>query len=387
MGIYALLLPLLGLIIRLIIRSQNRQAINEIKETVVALRPSQDPYDYLIMATNAMINRDEHPEYIKKRLTEKKLSEETATAVVDKARGIYEKWQTGLGPEQKLEHDKRVKNFNAPASKLPDEVAVNPAIYRYSKMAHTVLNYRGSLMGHANLRQQKTAKEKLYMVSALASAAPVKSNIIAEVGQASFKEVGGDDVTPFVRTVTVKGATTGILPYLRTNILTSFETKKIGEWKPANDVDYVTEAELSGRVNGAFDVGFMATDYAVNQHIYKTQPNLKTRLSAFAFLISEWRADNDLLDRAGNPIGFLLDTEEGRLSNYYFVGKILQLTPIMLYNESHGHVIKLEINMPDNNAFTLDIFVNNENMKMAQMTAGMTIRGGLWMQGEIAENA
>ncbi|MDB5086694.1 MAG: hypothetical protein JWR09_688 [Mucilaginibacter sp.] len=386
MGIYAIILPILFLIIRLIIRNQNRQAINEIKETVVALRPSQDPSDYLILATNAMINRGQHPDYIKKSLMVKKLSEEAATAVIDKARGIYEKWESGLSPEERLSHDERVKNFDAAVSELPEEVTINPTIYRFSKMAHTVLNYRGSLMGHVNLRQRQTAKEKLYLVAALASAAPVKSNKIAEVGEASFKETGGDDLAPFVRTVTVKDTTTGILPYLPTEILTAFETKKIGEWKPANDVGYITEAEILGTVKGDFEVGFMATDYAINQHIYKTQPNLKMRLSAFIFSVAEWSVDNDLLDRAGNSIGFLLDKEEGRLSNYYFVGKIMQLKPVRIYNENYGQLIQLEIDMTENNSFVINVFVNNENMKLNQMTIGMMIRGGLWMQGEIAGN-
>lgn len=384
MGIYALLLPLLWFIVRVIIRNQNRQAVTEIKETVAALRPSQDPSDYLIMATNAMINRGQHPDYIQKSLTVKKLSEESATAVVDKARGIYEKWQAGLTPEERIAHDERVKNNNAAVSKVPEEVTTDPAIYRFSKMAHTVLNYRGSLMGHASLRQQQSAKQKLYTVAALASAATVKSNIIAEIGQASFKEAGGDDLAPFIRTVTVKGATTGILPYLPTDILTSFETRKIGEWKPANDVNYATEAEILGTVNDAFEIGFLATDYATNQHIYKTQRNLKTRLSAFAFSVAEWRADNDLVDRTGKSVGFLLDKEEGRLSNYHFVGIIRELKPVKLYNESHGHLMNLEINMEDGNILIIDVFVNNENMKLEQMTVGMTIRGGLWMQGELA---
>lgn len=386
MGPFALLLPILGLIIRLIIRNHNREAIAEIKETVVALRPSQDPSDYVIMATNSMINRGQHPDYIQKSLTAKKLSEESATAVVDQARAIYEKWQAGLTPEMRTTHEERVENNNAAASEMPAEMAGNPAIYRFSKMAHTVLNYRGSLMGHANLRQQQSAKQKLYMVAAMASAATIKSNVIAEIGQASFKELGGDDLAPFIRTVTVKGATTGILPYLPTAVLSPFETKKIGEWKPANDVNYATEAEILGTVNNTFEIGFMATDYAVNQNIYKTTPQLKVRLSAFAFMIDECRANNDLVDRSGNPVGLLLDKEDGRLSNYHFAGTILTLRPVKLYNYNNGHLLKLDLRLQDSGSLTIDLFVNNENMKLEQMTTGMKVRGRLWMQGEIAND-
>src|ERR1700754_2367347 len=110
MGILGVVLFIAVWVIRITYWNHRKDTVKEIRETVATLRPSQDPSDYLIMATNAMINRGQHPDYIQKSLTAKKLSEESATAVIDKARGIYEKWQAGLSPEEMLRHDERVKN-------------------------------------------------------------------------------------------------------------------------------------------------------------------------------------------------------------------------------------------------------------------------------------
>jgi len=374
----------------MVIRYQTREAINDIKETIKAQLPSQNPADYLVMATNALINKGKKPQDVKMMLMAKTLPQETAIVVIEKAQGICEKWLAGLSADEKIKHEEKIKSFNAPMMTLFRGAAVHPSIYKFSKSGHSLSSYWGSLMGDVSFRQLKTSKETLFLLAASTSASkPVKASEHADISESSFEELGGSDFAPFIRTITVRGDTTDILPYLPTDITTPFEIKRIGEWKSVHDSGYITNAEITGVANSAFDIGFVATDYATNQDMYKTQPHLNIRLSAFAFVIEDWQKENDLVDRLGNPIGLLPDNEDGRLSGYDFTGKVLEEKSATIYNESYGSVLTLKIITAGNpsNDFVLDVFVNSGNLKATNSTMNMIVRGKLWMQGEIAGNS
>ena len=178
-----------------------------------------------------------------------------------------------------------------------------------------------------------------------------------------------------------------IYPEIKTDFSLDFETKAISELENASN----QEAIIAGPARDTFGVWFFATDYAENREKYLTQPHLKINVSGIAFMLDAHQ-DFDLPDGTKMSADFTTYMPSQDLPNYAcfdFIAKLIDFKETEVFEDGSlkGYVIKLQLitNEEVENFFTIDVFVNKENMRLETLTKGMKVSGVLQLQGKIAE--
>lgn len=170
-------------------------------------------------------------------------------------------------------------------------------------------------------------------------------------------------------------------PNLKSKYTLPFVTKEINEWNHADNI----EAQIIGGGRKTFALNFFATDYLKNKKIYKTNKELNINVSAFAYVIKQ---SSNLPDNfSDNFVAYFPNMQVSDGSVYDFIGKIVSFEEYK-QNGINGFVIKTKLinheKMED--FFVLDIFINQDNMRIEKPKKGMRIFGCFWLQGNIAEN-
>lgn len=173
-------------------------------------------------------------------------------------------------------------------------------------------------------------------------------------------------------------------PYLKTNYKIPFATKEIIEWKHMNNC----EAEIKGGGRNTFGFDFFPTDYAVNKSKYLENKELQLHVSAIAFLVdkSEINQDTEVIF-SDDFVSYMPSSNLPRQTYYDFIGKVIEFEEVTLDNGNQGYIAKVQLinEDSDQNFFTVDTFMNKENMRLPTINVGMKISGLLWFQGEIAK--
>lgn len=172
-------------------------------------------------------------------------------------------------------------------------------------------------------------------------------------------------------------------PYIKTNLILPFQIKKIVEWSHISNM----EAEIQGNGRDTFGLSFFATDYAVNKQKYKSESRQDIKISAVVLVLDK----SDLTEINGTPVNhdfvaFIPNNDYAKPTYYDFIGVLKSFTKVEITNGNYGYLINVKlINNQDNpEFFTVDMFVNKENMRFEDLSQGMKITGVLWFQGEIA---
>lgn len=172
-------------------------------------------------------------------------------------------------------------------------------------------------------------------------------------------------------------------PYLPTNYVLPFETKKIVEWSHIGGM----EAVIYGGGRDTFGLSFFATDYAVNKSRYKKEAHLSVRVSGICMVLDK----SDLTEINGQKISddfsAYMPSKDVPSPGYFdFIGVLNDFQPCRLFDNNEGYLInvKLITHESDPNFFTIDLFVNKENMRIQELSKGMRVTGAFWLQGEIA---
>ncbi|OQP52626.1 hypothetical protein A4H97_25215 [Niastella yeongjuensis] len=176
-----------------------------------------------------------------------------------------------------------------------------------------------------------------------------------------------------------------ILPVIKTDYIVPVENKEINEWENTNNL----EAVITGSGRDTFGVSYFATDYAVNRDQYLSQKKLNIKLSGILFVLDTYEGNNDPeVPLADDFCGYFPSKDLPAYGCFDFIGILedFKETTYSRFNPAKAYLLKVRlINHPDaKDFFTIDMFVNPENMRVTALAKGMRISGMFQLQGRIA---
>ena len=186
-----------------------------------------------------------------------------------------------------------------------------------------------------------------------------------------------------LRVLTDKKNVLSAFPYLKTNYKLPYSTKEIIEWKHMNKC----EAEIKGGGRNTFGFDFFPTDYAINKSKYIQNKEFKLHISAIAFVVDKSELNHDTEVKFSDDfVSYMPSSNLPRQTYYDFIGMVLDFDEVILDNNDQGYIAKVKLINEDSdpNFFTVEMFMNKENMRISILEKGMKISGLLWFQGEMA---
>ncbi|MEJ5104505.1 hypothetical protein [Chryseobacterium sp. MYb328] len=258
--------------------------------------------------------------------------------------------------------------------KSPESINEAGIILKKSNV-HSLANMWGGIFGFQNFQTQEKFAQYLMETMALCRVDEIDAEEKAkhtEFGDIKFRTIISDDFN-------------GIYPEVKTNFSLDFETKEIREWE---NVDH-NEAIVGGVARDTFGLWFFPTDYAENKNKYFTQNKLNVTISGIVFVL-DLHESFDLPDGTKTDEEFTAYKPSQDLPDYGcidFIGKVLDIkeTEVLEDGSVKGYMLKLRLitNPEMENFFTVDAFVNKENMRFETLTVGMQVAGAMQLQGKI----
>lgn len=240
---------------------------------------------------------------------------------------------------------------------------------------HNLVNTWSGIFGHENFQTKDYGQ---YLTTVL-----MQSTVTDTSGEDKSKTEFED--VRFKTIVTDELST--IIPEVKTDYVLDFETRSIREWENALNL----QAIVAGPARETFGVWFFATDYAENRNTYMTQPHLKVNISGIVFIL-DVHTNTDLPDGTKMSEDFTTYAPSQDLPNYAcfdFIAQVVDFKETELLEDGSvkGYILKLKLitNEENEDFFTIDAFVNKENMRFETPTKGMKVTGALQLQGKIAE--
>ncbi|WP_213277045.1 hypothetical protein [Chryseobacterium indologenes] len=240
---------------------------------------------------------------------------------------------------------------------------------------HNLVNTWSGVFGHENFQTKDYGQ---YLTTVLMQSTVTDSSD-EDKSKTEFEDVR------FKTIVTDELST--IIPEVKTDYVLDFETRSIREWENALNL----QAIVAGPARETFGVWFFATDYAENRNTYMTQPHLKVNISGIVFIL-DVHTNTDLPDGTKMSEDFTTYAPSQDLPNYAcfdFIAQVVDFKETELLEDGSvkGYILKLKLitNEENEDFFTIDAFVNKENMRFETPTKGMKVTGALQLQGKIAE--
>jgi hypothetical protein len=263
---------------------------------------------------------------------------------------------------------------NTEAIKAPETTNEAGIIIRKSNI-HNLVNTWSGIFGHENFQTRDYGN---YLTNVL-----MQSTVADPLGESKSK-TEFEDVR--FKTIFTEELST-IIPEVKTDFTLDFETRSIREWENALNL----QAIVAGPARNTFGVWFFATDYAENRNRYLTQPHLNVNLSGVVFILDIYE-NADLPDGTKMSEDFTTYMPSESLPNYAcfdFIAQIVDFKETELLEDGSikGYILKLKLitHEESEDFFTIDAFVNKENMRFETLTKGMKVTGALQLQGKIAE--
>lgn len=240
---------------------------------------------------------------------------------------------------------------------------------------HNLVNTWSGVFGHENFQTKDYGQ---YLTTVLMQSTVTDSSD-EDKSKTEFEDVR------FKTIVTDELST--IIPEVKTDYVLDFETRSIREWENALNL----QAIVAGPARETFGVWFFATDYAENRNTYMTQPHLKVNISGIIFIL-DVHTNTDLPDGTKMSEDFTTYAPSQDLPNYAcfdFIAQVVDYKETELLEDGSvkGYILKLKLitNEENEDFFTIDAFVNKENMRFETPAKGMKVTGALQLQGKIAE--
>jgi hypothetical protein len=245
-------------------------------------------------------------------------------------------------------------------------------------------NNFGGLLGFGYLSSQSGNQFILEMIALASIQKPSLEDPVVKISEVSFENSPEINIKTITKNYDAsKGDILSAFPYIKTNYTLPFRTKKIIEWSHSANM----EAEIQGGGRDTFGLSFFATDYVKNKRIYQTQNELNIKISAVGLVLEK----SDLTEINGVPVNpdfsaYMPSKDILRPTYFDFIGVLNSYKECRINSENNGYFINVKlINQEDDpNFFTIDLFINKENMRFTDLTKGMKVTGALWLQGEIA---
>ncbi|WNI38999.1 hypothetical protein [Chryseobacterium sp. SG20098] len=239
---------------------------------------------------------------------------------------------------------------------------------------HNMMNTWSGIFGHQNFQTKDYGQYlNAILTQSESSDPPVDIKSKTEFDGVTFKTTLTEELSI-------------IIPEVTTDYTLDFETRSIREWENALNL----QAIVAGPARETFGVWFFATDYAENKNTYMTQPHLKVNISGIVFIL-DIHTNTDLPDGTKMSEDFTTYAPSQDLPNYAcfdFIGQVVDFkeTELLEDRSVKGYILKLKLitNEENEDFFTIDAFVNKENIRMETLTKGMKVTGALQLQGKIA---
>lgn len=173
-------------------------------------------------------------------------------------------------------------------------------------------------------------------------------------------------------------------PVLVTKNSFSINNKFVNEWAHVENL----EARITGQLQNGTEVGYYATDYALNREIYTSRDQLNIKISGivYAMKIYEPEPNHAILNETYCGISAY---ENGGEDSFQFVGILQDFkeTEFISIPTFKGYIISIKLNNSSNKEemFAVDMFVNKQNIQFNNLEIGMKISGLVIFQGEINE--
>lgn len=332
--------------------------------------------EYLEMATNAMIHDNKTIEEIKQLLRDKGMYEENIDLYAKKAKERYDKWVSENGKPQQFTAMQQYELLHKQPARA------NLTIMLSNAPAEDHAHHFCALIGKQRFYTDQ-GREILYRTTdAALDKDPIMQSDTASIRQISFWQFGGAEFNPQLRVVSANGKQDAVFPYLKTDLIISFQTKNIIEWETRN----LLEAEIQGSLDNGLSLGFYATDYAVNKAKYKSRQDINVKLSAFVLEIGNSERDKDDLQSSENIAGYWPSEQYGSYSYFEFEGTRLGLESADIDILSRGGILKLKISDSKHRKdLIIDAYITTSNIRASKANNSNNVTGTLWFQGELAE--
>ncbi|MFZ4930302.1 hypothetical protein [Chryseobacterium sp. Mn2064] len=240
---------------------------------------------------------------------------------------------------------------------------------------HNLVNTWSGIFGHQNFQTKDYGQ---YLTNVL-----MQSTVSDPLGESKSKTEFED--VRFKTIITDELST--IIPEVKTDYTLDFETRSIREWENALNL----QAIVAGPARDTFGVWFFATDYAENRNKYLTQTHFNINISGIVFIL-DVHESFDLPDGTKISEDFTTYAPSNEVPNYACFDFIAQLvdfkeTELLEDGSVKGYILKLKLITHEEREdyFTVDAFVNKENIRFETLTKGMKVAGALQLQGKMAE--
>lgn len=193
-----------------------------------------------------------------------------------------------------------------------------------------------------------------------------------------------DNENVLLRLISNKKRILSAFPYLKTEYTVPFSTKEIIEWSHMGNC----EAEIQGGGRNTFGFDFFPTDYSVNKSKYFELKEFQLHVSALALVVDKSELNqNSEVQYSKEFVSYLPSSNLKRQTYYDFIGKVIECKEVKLNNLNQAYIAKVKLINDDLNPdfFTVDMFINKENMRIPFIERDMKISGLLWFQGEMAK--
>jgi len=338
-------------------------------------RQARTGAEYLKMAADAMIYEGKTQEQIKELLRNQGMYEDNINLYAKKAKEQYDKWIDENGGPPDLTAMEQYERLHK------QKLAVYPSIKLGSVPEENHAHHFCALVGKGSYYTE-TGRIPLYgLTTAALRTAPVLEQGNATIRQLTFQQYDDNASNPYLRVLSIDKRQEAVYPYLKTEKVVPFQTKKIIEWEQDNPF----EAEIECVWNG-LSLGFYATDYAVKKQTYRLKQEINIRLSAFLLSVSVADSNSGKTKDKEYKPRYEPNPAYGHFSYFVFDAILLRVATTNLSKTGLGYIFTLKlIDNYHGSDLIVDAYVNDANIKGENISKEMRLTGTLWFQAELAD--
>lgn len=180
-------------------------------------------------------------------------------------------------------------------------------------------------------------------------------------------------------------------PRIKTDTKLDVTLRYLDEWQHVQNL----EATVSGNGRDTFGIRFYALDYAHNRDKYRTNKVVQMHISGIIYVLDKHDTENETLEDGTkfHPefCSYMPSQEWSDFGCFDFIAKLENIEKINAFQieEHSGYILTLKLinNEEVSDFFTIDMFVNEKNMRFDtnELQVGMKLTGMFQMLGEIAE--
>jgi hypothetical protein len=209
------------------------------------------------------------------------------------------------------------------------------------------------------------------------------NDLSVDVKEMSFDASNENRSRLKMRVIEHDGKMLSAFPYLKTAYSIPFTTQVVHPWAHVENI----EAEIYGAGRDTFAVGFFATDYIANEEKYQQNNTLEICISAIGLVLDRFEnfENNEGLKLSPDFASYMPSQDINRITYYDFIGKLIDFEEVNVAKENSGYILRVKLinDEEDPDFFTIDMFINKQNMRISELEKGMSVTGALWFQGEI----